>query len=64
VATLAFLETTTTAWALGVDRCSRLTTTLGPAKLLLVNNPAAAHGCCAATTTKSSVASLMPMLAT
>src|SRR4029077_5748876 len=39
VATLAFLEMTTTACALGVDRCSRLTITLGPAKLLVVKTP-------------------------
>ena len=64
VATLAFLEITTTACAVGDDRFSRLTITLGPAKLLVVNTPAATLGESLATTTKSSVVSLMPMLAT
>ena len=41
VATLAFLEMTTTAWARGRRRAPRLTTTLGPAKRDLVNTPAA-----------------------
>ena len=64
VATLAFLEITTTACAVGVARCSRLTITLGPEKLLVVNTPTDGHGESVATTTKSLVASLMPTLAT
>ena len=64
VATLAFLEITTTACAVGDDRCSRLTRTLGPAKLLVVNTPTVGHGESVATTTKSSVESLIPTLAT
>ena len=64
VATLAFLEMTTIACAERSARWARLTTTLGPANRDFVNTPAAAHGRSAVTTTKSSVSSLMPMLAT
>jgi hypothetical protein len=64
VATLAFFEMTTTACARWSATCRRLTSTLGPAKLLRVNRPAALHGWSATTTTKSLVSSLMPMLAT
>ena len=64
MATLAFLETTTTARAEPSATLRRLTTTLGPANELRVNTPAAAHGPSAATTVKSSVSSLMPTLAT
>ena len=64
VATLAFFEMTTTALAVWLAICSRLTTTLGPAKRLCVNMPAAEHTVSAATSVKSSVRSLMPMFAT
>ena len=64
VATLAFFEMTTTALAAWLAMCSRLTTTLGPAKRLCVNIPAAEHTVSATTSVKSSVRSLMPMFAT
>ncbi len=64
LATLAFLDTTTTAWARPSPRLRRLVITLGPAKRLRVNSPAAGTGDAAASTTKSSVASFTPMLPT
>ena len=64
VATLAFLEITTTARAERLAMCSRLTSTLGPANRLCVKTPAAAHVSSATTSVKSSVESLMPILAT
>ena len=64
VATLAFFEMTTTPRARPPRRCSRETTTLGPAKRLWVNTPAALHVESAATRVKSSDESLMPMLVT
>ena len=64
VATLAFLDMTTTARAHKLAMCSRLTRTLGPANRLCVKTPAAAHVVSATTSVKSSVESLMPMFAT
>ena len=64
VATLAFFEITTTAWACPSAIWERLSVTLGPAKRLRVNTPATGTGRSAAITTKSSVSSFTPMLAT
>ena len=64
LATLAFFETTTKACNRPSAMCRRLSVTLGPANRDRVKTAAAEHGASAASTRKSSVSSLMPMLAT
>ena len=64
LATLAFFATTAKARSRPPATCSRLMVTLGPANRERVNTAAAGQGASAAITTKSSVSSLIPMLAT
>ena len=64
VATFAFFDTTTSACSEPSATWRRDTSTLGPAKRDLVKTALAVQGVSAATTTKSSVSSLIPMLAT
>ena len=64
LATFAFLEITAKARSRWSATCSRLIVTLGPENRERVNTAAAGHGSSAAITTKSSVSSLIPMLAT
>ena len=64
LATLAFLETTTTPLARPEATASRLSVTDGPAKRDLVKTPATEHSTSGAITQKSSESSLTPALAT
>ena len=63
VATFEFFETTTTPRVCPLAPNSRLSTTLAPAKRLLVNIDAPVVPAAPSTTTKSSESSLMPILA-
>ena len=64
MATLAFLEITTAACNMPAAAWRRDSVTEGPAKRDCVNNAADVQGRLDVTTTKSSVSSLIPILAT